>query len=315
MMAIPAEVEQLAQERLAARADKDYARSDELRDEIKALGFLVKDTADGYELTEAPPFDQFQNVSQLRQGHQNSVSASTAIILVIDGWPEDVRTCLSALTAYMPADAAVVAIDCGNVESVGIVLEEMAQRDERVHVFHVAQMLAESGWAGAVQCGIDLADSRFIGVMDVSTIWEGDALTPMLTVFDNPAVALTGWRGVNVNVEDEWRSFTDASAGSVDAVLGYFMLMRTSVARDIGPNSKARFYRNADMEWSLAIRSAGHDAVIPAIELPLRQDRHHGYHDSEPEYRDQQSKKTYDRLLKTYRGKNNILHSKDSNGD
>lgn len=315
MMSIPPEVESLAQERVVARANKDYQQSDVLRDQIKELGFLIKDTADGYELSEAPPFDQYQNVQQLRQAQANSVVASTTIILVIDGWPEDVRTCLSALTAYLPADAAVIAIDCGNVESVGIVLEDLAQRDNRVNVFHVAQTLAESGWAGAVQCGIDLADSVFIGVMDVSTIWEGDALTPMLAVFDNPAVALTGWRGVNVNVEDEWRTFTDASAGSVDAVLGYFMLMRTSVACDIGPNAKARFYRNADMEWSLAIRSAGHDAVISAIELPLRQDRHHGYHDSDPEYRDQQSKKTYDRLLKTYRGKSNILHSKDSDGN
>jgi hypothetical protein len=93
------------------------------------------------------------------------------------------------------------------------------------------------------------------------------------------------------------------------------MLMRTHVAREIGPNPLAKFYRNADMEWSLAIRAAGYQAVIPELVLPLRQDRHHGYHDSDPQYRDKQSKKNYDRILQAYRGKDHILHEVTSHGD
>lgn len=46
----PEEVKSLADERLKARAEKNWARSDELRDRIKALGYSVKDTKDGYEL-------------------------------------------------------------------------------------------------------------------------------------------------------------------------------------------------------------------------------------------------------------------------
>ena len=34
-------------ERDAARATKDYARSDELRDELQAMGLEVMDTAEG----------------------------------------------------------------------------------------------------------------------------------------------------------------------------------------------------------------------------------------------------------------------------
>jgi len=43
------------------------------------------------------------------------------------------------------------------------------------------------------------------------------------------------------------------------------------------------------------------------MELPLIQERHHGYHDADPEYRDVQSKKNYDRILEKYRGKEAIL--------
>ena len=47
----PDEVKQLAEQRLAARKAKDYAGADSLRAQIEALGYQVKDTPAGYELT------------------------------------------------------------------------------------------------------------------------------------------------------------------------------------------------------------------------------------------------------------------------
>jgi cysteinyl-tRNA synthetase len=46
----PAEVVALAEARQAARAAKDFAESDRLRDEIAAAGWVVRDGADGWEL-------------------------------------------------------------------------------------------------------------------------------------------------------------------------------------------------------------------------------------------------------------------------
>lgn len=47
---IPEEVIRLAEQRLNARAEKNWAESDRLRDEILALGYSIKDSKDGYEL-------------------------------------------------------------------------------------------------------------------------------------------------------------------------------------------------------------------------------------------------------------------------
>ena len=47
---IPSEVQTLLDERAQARADKDFAKSDELREQIKKLGFDVLDTTTGQEL-------------------------------------------------------------------------------------------------------------------------------------------------------------------------------------------------------------------------------------------------------------------------
>ncbi len=44
---IPAEIQQLADERRAARESKDYAKADELRDRMAAAGWTVEDSADG----------------------------------------------------------------------------------------------------------------------------------------------------------------------------------------------------------------------------------------------------------------------------
>lgn len=48
--AVPAEVKDLADKRVAARREKNFALSDQLRDQIAALGYTVLDTKDGYTL-------------------------------------------------------------------------------------------------------------------------------------------------------------------------------------------------------------------------------------------------------------------------
>ena len=47
---VPDEVIAVAEERKQARANKDWAKSDELRDKLKSLGYSVKDSKDGYSL-------------------------------------------------------------------------------------------------------------------------------------------------------------------------------------------------------------------------------------------------------------------------
>ena len=48
---VPAEVKAVAEERWAARAEKNWQKSDELREKLKALGYAVKDSKDGYALS------------------------------------------------------------------------------------------------------------------------------------------------------------------------------------------------------------------------------------------------------------------------
>ena len=50
---IPQEVVDLAEARKEAKANKDYAKADEIRSQITALGYVVKDSKDGYTIEKA----------------------------------------------------------------------------------------------------------------------------------------------------------------------------------------------------------------------------------------------------------------------
>ena len=48
---VPGEVAELVEARETARASKDWAKSDELRDAITQLGYAIEDTSDGAKIS------------------------------------------------------------------------------------------------------------------------------------------------------------------------------------------------------------------------------------------------------------------------
>lgn len=297
-----AEVTSLAEQRAAARAARDFTEADRLRDEIAVLGWVVKDTADGFELAEKPPYDVLASVAVLPD-HSDSSTRPASVQLLVEGWPEDLRQCLDSLLAH--TTLPIVGLDLGNVDGAGDVLHEYAAaHPDRVEEWHVA---GEAGWADARVALARLDPSGVQIWMETSTVLEGDALTPLVEAVHDGSVG-AGWRGVDVNLADGWRSFVDhPDAGECDALLGYLVAWdRAALLAVGGPHPKARFYRNADMELSLTLREAG-GLLVTLPDLPVRQERHRGYHDSDPEVRERESKRTYDRILQRFRGRTTIL--------
>lgn len=285
--------------RAVARAGKDFAESDRLRDEIAALGWVVRDTADGQVVSEKPPYDVLAGVSALPDRAAEPDSPGTVATLLVEGWPEDLRTCVAALLEHGPADLRVVLVENGQTDA-GAVVHELAA-DPRVEEVHLDRA---GGWAEVRNALVRSRTEAAHVVMDVSTVLTGDALTPLVAALG--AASAAGWRGVRV--ADGWTDFEDAPAGpdpvEVEALLSYLLVVRRPAALEVPLPPKARFYRNADMEWSFLLREAGHRLV--AVDVPARQDRHRGYHDSDPAYRDKESRKTYDRFLQRFRGREEL---------
>jgi hypothetical protein len=315
----PPDVVALAEQRAAARAARDFATADRLRDEIAATGWLVDDAGDGFALRTKPPYDVLTSLGGMPDNSTAPDGRRATVSLLVDGWPDDVRTCVDALLQHTAADVVVQALDLGNVDGAGDALHEFA--GDRVEEWHLGVAAAwrggSVGW-GQARTALLRADTATVHVWcDVSTVLTGDAVTPLLeAIGDDGDVVAAGWRGADVVVDDEWRSVRDAGPGDVDVLLGYLVAMRRDVALAAGgPHPKARFYRNADLEFSLALRAAARDRgsagrlLALGDDLPCRQDRHRGYHDTDADYRDKESAKTYNRLLQTYRNRPDSLAS------
>jgi hypothetical protein len=298
----PYDILALAQQRQKARADRDWATSDALRDQIAAEGWLVKDTPEGFTLEAKPPYDVHANASALPDRTQMPTEHTAFVGLIVQGWPDDIVTFINSVLTH--TDLPIIALDLGNVDGAGDAVHTLAtEHPARIEAFHLPGPI---GWSEATMALLRLNPAPIHIVVDPSSVLDGDAFTPLIRALDDTSVVAAGWRGANVDVADGWRNVVDA-VGEVDVLLSYLFAVRRDAAIAAPPHPKARFYRNADLEWSLALREAGGRLVVPTTDLPVHQERHRGYHDSDPQMRDKESRKTYDRLLQRFRGKDHLL--------
>jgi GT2 family glycosyltransferase len=243
------------------------------------------------------PFPIVSRVGDLRKFTDKSFESAIAIIA--DSYIEDLVTAIKSIKEFAPPTCAILVLIAGKPE-----LHDLAgQLDGRTFITQIQEGV---GWGEAANALLKFAPARYVIVMDPSTRFLGDAVTPTVQKLATGEWAAVGWHGGLVNTDDEWRSVEDKGPGPVDVLFSYFMgLNRESAIESGGFNIRALYYRNADMEFSLRLRQARGNLL--QIDLPLEQARHHGYYDTDPTYRDEQSKKNYDRILDRFRGKNEIL--------
>ena len=291
-MSVPDSVTSLAQARMDARAAKDFALADKYRDELLQAGYEVVDVAGGYELKPKKPYITLAYPRDIRT---IDLDKDVTVGLIVDGFTEDALETVKAIKAN--SDCAVAMISLGDA---GTLFEQM---DKRTYLISVNPGAA---WGDCANVFLEKVQSKYVVIMDPSTRFTGDAITPVVQQLEKGDYVAVGWRGGLVNTEDEWRSVDDKGSGEVDVLFSYFMAFNRAAMIEVGGfNPRALYYRNADIEYSLKIRQAG--GRLLQMELPLMQERHHGYHDVDPEYREVQSKKNYDRILDKYRGKSAIL--------
>ena len=291
-MKVPNSVTALAQARMDARAVKDFGLADKYRDELLQVGYEVIDVAGGYELRSKKPYLTLAFPRDIRP---IELETEVTVGLIVDGFTEDALATVKTIKEN--SECGVVIIVIGDA---GALFEQM---DKRTYLISVNPGAA---WGDCANVILEKVRSKYVVIMDPSTRFTGDAITPVITELEKSEYVAVGWRGGLVNIEDEWRSVDDKGVGEVDVLFSYFMAFNREAMIEVGGfNPRALYYRNADMEYSLKIRQAG--GKLLQMDLPLEQARHHGYYDTDPEFRELQSKKNYDRILAKYRGKSAIL--------
>ena len=284
--------EELAQERLDARAAKDFAKADQLRDQIAALGFEVIDVAGGFEFRAKERFPTYASTRDIKA---IKVNGDIAIAMIVDGFTADAAETVRTIKAHCQTPI------------VALVTSDPAELIEEIDLqFQLIAITENFGWGENANALLKNISSKYLVIMDPSTRFTGDAMAPVLAELSKGEFSAVGWRGGLVNTEDEWRSVDDKGAGEVDVLFSYFLAFNCADATNAGGfNNRAIYYRNADIEFSLRLRHSS--GRLLQMDLPLEQARHHGYYDTDEQFREIQSKKNYDRILERFRGKSAIL--------
>ena len=283
----------LAEARARARAAKDFAAADALRDELAATGWTVVDEPDGaWRLDPAPAevaparLDPHVVPSLLEAPATDDVS----VHWVAEGWPGDIARAIASLRAHQGSRRVrfVVADVTG---------DEPGAFGDDVDVLALAE---GTGWAAAANAALRRATGRVVIVMDGSIEAAGDVFGPLEQALTEPAVGIAGPFGI---VTRDLREFDEApDAGPCDAIEGYCMAMRRDVVAAVGGfDEKFRWYRTADIELSFRVKDRGlRTEVVP---VPVIKHEHRMWFETEPAERAKWSKRNFYRFLDRWRGR------------
>jgi GT2 family glycosyltransferase len=301
---LPDEVQQLLDERARHRVARDFQAADAVRDQLRALGWEVMDSARGSTarpvLPDAPVATGFARPEDLESRLGEPATLDASVQLVADDHPDDLHRMLRGLAAHRPMHAyELIIVANAPAYDLDALLEEVWPEP-----LTVLRTSARLGWADARNLGLRRSLGRVTIMLDTSLEPTGNVIDPLVSAFDDPSVGVAGGWGVT---SSDGRQFEDAPPGEVDAIEGYCLAARREVLRDVGLFDRHfRFYRNADLEFSFAARDAGWRAVRLA-ELPFERHEHRGYASLPEAERDRLSKRNFYRFLKRWGDRRDLL--------
>jgi glycosyl transferase family 2 len=293
---LPDDVRRLLSERAGARAERDWARADELRDRIAALGWEVQDAEGG---STARPMLVREPEAPVPIEAAATVAAS--VQLAAEDHPDDLVRALRGLAAHPPSVSWELVIVAN--QPAEPVVDALARVDLPVEPV-LLEPAGRLGWADARTLGLRQSHGEITILLDTSLEPTGDFVGPLLAAFDDPAVGIAGGWGVT---STDAREFTEAPPGPVDAIEAYVLAIRREALRAVGGfDRRFRFYRNADLDLSFAVRDHGWMAVR-TDPLPLHRHEHRGWTSLPDAERDRLSKRNFYRFLDRWGDRPDLL--------
>jgi cysteinyl-tRNA synthetase len=291
---VPEAIRRLAEERQAARAARNFALADALRERIRSAGFGVADAPGGPLVTPLPPEEDPPPAKRLRPSDVGSVldqppASEASVQWVVQGWPEDVIRGIESFRRYGPGRAVQHVV----VDTVGM---DPTSWPEGIDLVPLEPGV---GWGAARNAGLLRAAGSIVLVVDGSLEVTGDVLGPLAGALADPTVGVTGPFGV---ITEDLHRF-DASAGpEVDAVEGYLMAFRRELLEQgVRFDQKFRFYRTADIELSFQVKSMGLRATVTPV--PVTKHEHRMWATTPEVERERLSKRNFYRFLDRWRGR------------
>lgn len=297
MSPVPEEILALLRQRDAARAAKDFALADQLREQVSAAGFVVRDAPEGSVAEPKPRYDLLDPRS-IENDLSQPATCALSFHLLYEGYPDDLERFLRGFDEHNPrADTEIVVIDNGSDDAEQV--HTICERHPRARALHLSRAV---GWAEARNAGLKTSRGAIVVLADLSIEPVGDICTPLLEAFTDPAVAVAGPFGL---VSDDMRSWRESRGPHVSAIEGYLLATRRELLARGMIHEKFRWYRNADIDLSFQLREGGGKAII--VPLPVEKHTHRGWSAVPETERDATSKKNYSIFLTRWGARPDLL--------
>jgi hypothetical protein len=298
---LPPEIHDLLQQRGAARDRRDWAEADALRERLVALGWQVEDAASRSSARPILPPATSADADTGSARLDEPATLTASIQVAAEDHPADLERFARGLAAHPPAVAWELVVVANSPSfDVDALLGETALPVEPVLLAAEPRL----GWADARTLGLRRSSGEITVLVDTSVEPVGEFVTPLLEAFEDPTVGIAGGWGVK---GADGRTFEEAPPGEVDAVEGYVLAIRRAALQKVGGfDPRFRFYRNADLDLSFAVRDAGWRAVRTEA-LPLVRHEHRGYASLPDAERDRLSKRNFYRFLKHWGDRRDLL--------
>jgi cysteinyl-tRNA synthetase len=312
----PEEVRAAARRRSEARAARDWATADALREEIEAAGWRVIDAGTDYRLEPAHPSDE-EVGGEIRYGRSDAVPSRleepatcvATVIVVVEADDPAATGAISAAARHLPEDADLVVVADGVGDAlVGGISDLLAAAPLEASRHEVVRTSAPLGRAAALNTGVRRSRGPIVIALDPSIDVTGDVVAPLIAALEDRSVAVAGPFGL---VSSDLRRFEEVAPMSdrptdVAAVQGYLMAFRRQDAALRGPLDEAfRFYRNLDIWWSLVLRDEGEREAsrraVAVPDLPLIRREPWAWTSTPEGERERLSKRNFYRLLDRFR--------------
>lgn len=290
---VPEDVLELLAMRERARADRDFARADHLRDAILAQGFSLKDTPGGA-VVEAI-------AASSEQGLDQPPSLDLSLHVLYEEFPEDLSRFLGGLAAHNDLSSVEVVVVDNASENPGEI-DAIIEPFPAARAIHLPRAL---GWAAARNAGLKTARGAIIALVDLSIEPVGDIVTPLRDAFADPLVGCAGPFGLR---SESMRDWEPSEGPEVDALEGYLLATRRQVLAGGLIREKFTWYRNADIDLSFQIRSEGLSARV--VDLPVRKHAHRGWEAlaTEPDKRDAMSRRNHYLFFDRWKDRTDLLN-------
>ena len=295
---VPPDVQDLAAERAARRAARDFAAADALRDRITQAGWSVVDDAEGWRLEPVAVAEVPAGPVAARDVDSvldEPATADASLHWVVEGWPEDVRRAIDSFRANAGArDLHYVVADV-----TGEPPDVWGDDVEVVHLDH------GTGWGAARNAGLKRSRGGVVLALDGSIEATGDVLGPLEAALADATVGVCGPFGI---VTPDLREFDSTDGPEADAIEGYCMAFRRDIFSTAGMfDEKFRWYRTADIEFSFRIKDLGLRAVV--VPVPVERHEHRLWFQTLPEDRARWSKRNFYRFLDRWRDRYDLTVS------